>query len=363
MATSLLYYHNLIFWINFFVYWIYFLCKYLIGLLIFCLLPLADNKTADNKTAVDDKTAHKTAVDKTADYDKTLTCCCSARECKRKCTCQQKDCFERFVKIALCVIRQPVLIMFGKKLGGKIKTDLNGNKDTLSLGQRRLSNRATVVFFILMVTFLLVAVSSALNLTLLSITHICSEDPEINCYPQLIPGANGTGLNISIDEPIQDCTFWNSKGVSDRVTFECYQIIFNAELFFAIIGGLLAFCIGVVKIIVKLFHCLDKPCQRSSKCTCVVQSIFAIVASVAEVVVAVLAVVFGGTGSTVDHVDDTPLLTFLAMHTAEILLICGAVATLLWIPCGKFTKDSPTTEDGNENGGVRSSESTELQEK
>ena len=352
MAKSLLDYHNLLFWINFFVFWTYFLCKYLIGLPIFCLLQLAEKKkTADNKEIAD----KKTAVDDNRADDKTPTCCCGLRKCK--CTCQQKICFLEFM-------RQSAIIVFGKKL--EIKTSHNGNKDTLSLNQRRLSNGATTVFFILTITFLLLAVSSALNLTLLSITHVCSEDPRIDCYPQLIPGSNNTGLNISIDEPIQDCTFWNSEGVSHRVTFECYELIFNAELFFAVVGGLLAFGVAIIKIIVAIFHCLGKYCQRSSTCgyvCCTFQFILAILASLVEVGIAVVAMVLGATGSEVDHVDDTCELTFLTMHVAEILLIWGAVTTLLWIPCGKLLKDSPTrqSEDGNENGDKRSSENIELQ--
>jgi hypothetical protein len=59
---------------------------------------------------------------------------------------------------------------------------------------------------------------------------------------------------------------------------------------------------------------------------------------VVEVIFAILGLVFGATGSTVDSTDDTPELTFLTMHTAELLLLFGAVATLLWLPWETYHK-------------------------
>ena len=270
-------------------------------------------------------------------------------------------CFQIFAKGVLYCMRRPVLLVIGKQLAIKRYNDKDKERastiDTLSLRDRRLSYGATTVLFVIIVTFILLAVGSALNLTLLSITHICTEDPKINCYPQLIKGADGTGLNITITEPIQDCTFWNSEDVSNRITFECYQFTFNAELFFAVVGGLLAFSILMMKVFTELFLCLGKCCQTCCQCCkaqckcCVAQCtkcytcsyatrvIVASIASIVEVTFAVLGLVLGATGSTVDNTDDTPELTFLAMHTAEILLICGAVATLLWLPWETYKKN------------------------
>lgn len=242
-------------------------------------------------------------------------------------------------------MRRPVLLLFGKQLAIKRYNDAQDEISTLSLRNRRLSYGATMVLFVITATVVLLAVGSALNLTLFSITHACTEDPKIDCYPQLIEGANDTGLNINIIAPIQDCSFWNSKGVANRVTFECYQLVFNAEWFFAAMGGLLAFSIIVMKVLTELFLCLGKctqsyetHCQHCKLTTFVIRITLAIIAAVVEVIFAILGLVFGATGSTVDNTDDTPELTFLAMHTAELLLLFGAVATLLWLPWETYHK-------------------------
>ena len=171
---------------------------------------------------------------------------------------------------------------------------------------------------------------------------MCTEDPKIDCYPQLIEGADDTGLNIDITAPIQNCSFWNSEGVANRVTFECYQLVYNAELFFAAMGGLLAFSIIMMKVLTEIFLCLGK-CTQSlgthcQRCTFIIRILTATIAALAEVSFAVLGLVFGATGSTVDNTDDTPELTFLAIHTAELLLLLGAAATLLWLPWETYHK-------------------------
>ena len=319
MAESLLDYHNAIFWINFSVYWLYFLIKYMGAVPLWVVLEIADKNS------------------------KYPPCC---YKCKQN-NFKLPPCFHKFARIVLYCMRRPVLLLFGKQLAIKRYNDGQDKIFTLSLRNRRLSYGATMVLFVITATVVLLAVGSALNLTLFSITHVCTEDPKIDCYPQLIEGADDTGLNINITAPIQDCSFWNSKDVANRVTFECYQLVFNAEWFFAAMGGLLAFSIIMMKVLTELFLCLGK-CTQSYEThrqhckvitvTFVIRILLATAAAVVEVTFAILGLVFGATGSTVDNTDDTPELTFLAMHTAELLLLFGAVATLLWLPWETYHK-------------------------
>ena len=318
MAKSLLDYHNAIFWINFSVYWLYFLIKYVGAVILWVLLEFADKKC--------------------------LPCCYKRKQAEQN-DLKIPPCFHTFAKVVLYCMRRPVLLLFGKQLAIKRHKESKDKAATLSLRNRRLSYGATMVLFVITATIVLLAVGSALNITLFSITHVCTEDPRIDCYTQLIKGANSTGLNININAPTRNCSFWNSEGVANRVTFECYQIIFNAELFFAALGGLLAFSIIMMKVITELLLCLGK-CSQSCKThyhhckliTCSIRITLAIAAALVEVIFAILGLVFGATGSSVDSTDDTPELTFLAMHTAEILLSIGAVATLLWLPWETYHK-------------------------
>ena len=318
MAESLLDYHNAIFWINFSVYWLYFLIKYVGAVVLWVVLEFADKKCSP--------------------------CCYKCKQAAQN-DLKVPPCFHTFAEAVLYCMRRPILLLFGKQLAIKRYKDGKDKASTLSLRNRRLSYGATMVLFVITATVVLLAVGSALNLTLFSITHVCTEDPRIDCYPQLIKGANGTGLNINIAAPTRNCNFWNSEGVANRVTFECYQIVFNAELFFAALGGLLAFFIITMKVITELFLCLGK-CSQScgthyQHCklnTCSIRITLAIAAALIEVLFAILGLVFGATGSSVDSTDDTPELTFLVMHTAEILLFFGAVATLLWLPWETYHK-------------------------
>ena len=318
MAKSLYDYHNAIFWINFSVYWLYFLIKYVVAVPLWVVLEFTDKKYPP--------------------------CCYKCKSIKQN-DFKLPSCFRKFATVVLYCLRRPVLLLFGKQLAIKRYNNDQDKTSTLSLRNRRLSYGATMVLFVITATVVLLAVGSALNLTVFSITRVCTENSKIDCYPQLIEGADDTGLNIDITAPIQNCSFWNSEGVANRVTFECYQLVYNAELFFAAMGGLLAFSIIMMKVLTEIFLCLGKctqsletHCQHCKLTTFIIRILLAATAAVAEVIFAILGLVFEATGSTVDNTDDTPELTFLAMHTAELLLLFGAVATLLWLPWETYHK-------------------------
>ena len=59
-------------------------------------------------------------------------------------------------------------------------------------------------------------------------------------------------MNITTSEPIKNCSHWRSEEVADRVTYECYQYILDAEEFIAVVGGLLALFIYAIKTAVAL---------------------------------------------------------------------------------------------------------------
>ena len=297
MVNSLSDYYDLVIWINFSVYLSYLLFKYVVAPILWAVLDLAD---------------------------KGETPPCLGLLGGRK----VPPWFCIMAKFILSFMRRLVLLIFGKQLvivnwqdEGDIQiescttcccidssrcTDSNNdsNPTTIHRHERRLSHRVTVVLFIIVVTFGILAVGSALDLTLLFVTHICTEDPNTDCYPQLIRGANGTGLNINIDEPIQDCTFWNSEGVSNRVTFVCYQFVFNVQLFLTVLGGLTAFFVVTIKTTTECLLCLSKCCNRKGKCDkqcdcqcckcyCACsQAVIAPAAAVIEVVVAAVCFFF-----------------------------------------------------------------------
>jgi hypothetical protein len=299
MAVSLEYYYNLVFWINYVVYLGYFLIKYVVAPILWFILKLANRR--------------------------------------------RNGCLGKFAIITK-PMQSIILLTFGKQLAIKqIAEEKDENRiPKMTLHKRRLSYVATMVLFTLIAAFWILALGSALDLTLLSVTHTCSEDPQIDCYPQLITGVNDTGLNISISEPIRDCSFWNSKGVSDRVSFVCYQFIFNVELFLAVVGGLLALFIYTAKTTIALLLSLTVCCLCGSTNTNkIVRIIVAVITSLIEIALAILCLVLGATGTTVDNTEDTPELLFVSMHASEVLVAFGIVATLLWLPWEQYTSKPP----------------------
>ena len=230
-----------------------------------------------------------------------------------------------------------VHLVFGKLIGtseNKLpKISINKTKKMSRHGQ-------VVLLFVIIAAFVVLAVGTALDLSLFTRSHICSEDTRIDCYPQLLSGANSTGLNISIDEPIQDCTEWNGEGISDRVTFVCYQKEFNLELLLAASGGLLALAFYVMKttigVLLILTRFLARKCNCNKTCLYVFRIVFAILASVIEVILVIVCLVFAVTRLTVDSTNDPPASTFIAMHAAEILVIFGITATLVWLPWEEY---------------------------
>jgi hypothetical protein len=240
-----------------------------------------------------------------------------------------------------------LLLVFGKQLGIKMNTN---KLHRIFLRDTKVMSRSgqIMVFYVLIFGSVVLALGSALDLTLFSPSHICTEDRNIDCYPQLIRGANATtNLTMLISDidtlsrPIPDCSYWNSEGVSSQVTFLCFQNkYFNFELFMAITGGLLAFAFIILNASIGFLLRITRSCM--SKITSVpilaVRVIAIIVAVIVELVMALLCLVLAVVRTSVDEVEDDPGVVFLTMHASEILVIVGIVATLLWLPWEEYVK-------------------------
>ena len=149
-------------------------------------------------------------------------------------------------------IQWTVFYVLGKLLGDEDKK-IPG----ISLeNTRKMScNGQIVLLFIIIASSAVLAVGSAIDISLFSASDICTEDLRVDCYPHLIIGANTAGLNISdaIREPIQSCAFWNSEDVAERVTFICFEKAFNYNVFLVATGGLLTLSLTTMKTTIGCF--------------------------------------------------------------------------------------------------------------
>ena len=157
MAKSLYYYYDIIFWTNYAFYLLYLAIR-VISFFLLYLLEIA-NKNKDS-------------------------------------------CIAPIAKITK-PMRWLILNLFGGPLGilerlDKYEEDDIDDNDipTLHICKKKISYGSIMLLFMLIVGFGILALSSASNLALIQVTHICSEDPDIDCYPQLIRGANETIIDL-----------------------------------------------------------------------------------------------------------------------------------------------------------------------
>ena len=235
-----------------------------------------------------------------------------------------------------------LLLVFGKQLGLKNASKLH----KICLHDTKVMSRSgqIMVFYVLIFGSIVLALGSALDLTLFSPSHICTEDPTIDCYPQRISGANATTnltMPIDISEPILDCSYWDSTGVSSQITFFCFQNDdFNFELFMAITGGLLAFAFITLNVSIGFLLRITRSIMSKIPSVPIlrVRVTAIIIAVIVELVLALVCLVLAVARTSVDAVDDEPGVAFLTMHASEILVIVGIVATLLWLPWEEYVE-------------------------
>ena len=233
-------------------------------------------------------------------------------------------------------------MVFGKQLD--VKEEPTEKEHKLYLRNIWYSSRCWQITVLHIAVFesVVLALGSALDLTLFAVTYVCTEDPNIDCYAQSIYG-NDTSLNITVDSPIQDCSFWNSDGISEKVTFLCFQRTYSFEQFLAYSGGILVFTIILIRTALGILlslkqYWMKKFSQSTSTCLLGVRisSIF-----VAEVILAVLLLLHLVLGTTkvyvsADGIMDDPDIMFLTSNLADIVILCGTITTLLWLPWEKY---------------------------
>lgn len=317
MAKSLSFYYDILFWINYAFFWSYIAIKLISAALLFLLEPASRQSNS------------------------------------------------RLTKVAKITkpMRWLILKMFGGPLGiverhdEEYKDEQTDDNDIpkLYIRNKTLSYGTILVLAMLIVEFGILALSTAVNLSLLRVTHVCSEDPLIDCYPQLIIGANDTivdMLNITIDtsEPITDCSFYNSEGVSSQITFDCFQLVYNTDILFAALGGLATFFTAVMNFATGILLWLNECCECCIGCCTtgkkVTRIAFVIVAFLVEITLAILCMIFGLSGTLTDIDGNSTILRFVTRHAVEVLIVFGILSTLLLLPWERYV-DKDEEDDEN----------------
>ena len=212
---------------------------------------------------------------------------------------------------------------------------------------------------------LLVAIS-AYDTYLLEITHTCSDDDAIYCFPDYADYTDPD--NPDIPEvlflipisAILNCSFWTHPSIVSKITFTCYRYAFNAKEALVVTGAMLAFFVISMRIIISIVLLTVKFLRNRgcNKCLTGMQVVAVIILLVVDFVVAVIVAVFHLAKEldlfTLLGDDDFPVVqqgaVYVSDHTIQFLVVVGTVTLLLLVNWKKYVevdKDEATMEERN----------------
>ena len=231
-----------------------------------------------------------------------------------------------------------VALVFGRPLGvvqrhedeyRAIELDEEHKVPILYIRKTRLSYQAIELLTIIIASFFILALNSSLNASVLQVTQICSEDPKIHCYPVAIDPNDTIQNNITYSEEITDCAFWNSEGISSRVTFLCFRYKLSFDTFFTVFGGLTVVFTLTMKIAsgTLLFVAEKRTYCCSIECFTRARIITATITLLAEYIIIFISLSFD-----INSYQEGTLLNALQKISPRVALVIGIVSTTLWLP-------------------------------
>ena len=154
----------------------------------------------------------------------------------------------------------------------------NEGTEELYIRGNKLETNEVLVLAAVTVPFLIAIVTTFWDRFSLEETYVCTEDPQIHCFPLAIPPTTDEDLNISHSTPkISDCSKWVTSDISANVTFRCFKCVNNVQDAFAALGGLLsifkiaikigfAILLFITKQLIKVSHYKCSKCCACCKC-------------------------------------------------------------------------------------------------
>ncbi len=124
----------------------------------------------------------------------------------------------------------------------------------LYLRNKMLSHREVSAFAVITFTFGLIVLIAAWNQVLQeSFTSTCSVELGTSCYPIMSDISSSVDFAVPVDQPIDDCLYWNSENISNYVEgFRCFQLRFDFLAILSRFGGLLSLMLLVLRITFSL---------------------------------------------------------------------------------------------------------------
>ena len=186
------------------------------------------------------------------------------------------------------------------------------------------------------------------------ITHACTTDRNIHCFPQILSEKDSHLVpNISLQARTNDCSLWTHESFLDRITFICFEFTHSIEGAIVALGGVLSLFTPTMNVIIRVLHKLYK-WTNTDRCFCncgkgrfhVVYLILLSVGLLFLVIEIVLLLLFLVTGAmTTSSVDEFFMNTVSEMvatgfvnYGVVVLFIFGIITPSLLIPWNMYIK-------------------------
>ena len=264
--------------------------------------------------------------------------CCN--ESKRNCCFSCVKQFNRWL----------VKLIFGKSQGVTDENNTVQNHDNeIFINGEKLDTTDINILGMIIICFGLLAGITAYSAYLLEVTHSCSEDPAIYCYPQLIDPSDPDNLSMTVTEqihPVTDCNPWIN---TTSVTFQCFRYALNAQAAIVVMGGLLAFFTASMRIVLSaLLFVFENICTCCSEKafhvmqTIVVAILLCVDAAVALVVMSFQLAEHVGLDASEIESEQVPVALQTAAYVADngvqFLIIIGTTTLMLLLDWWKYAK-------------------------
>ena len=183
------------------------------------------------------------------------------------------------------------------------------------------------------------------------ITHMCSTDPAIHCFPQIMNESDHHLVpNISLQARTNDCSLWTDEPFIDRITFLCFELTYSIEGAIVALGGVLALFKPTMNVIIFIAHNIYKVTKKCKLNTplFVIQFIIGGIGVLIEAIL-VIGVLISATHSVDEFFMNSmaeKLAMFLISHGIVILFIFGIIQTSFFMPWDIYVNSDDYADSG-----------------
>ena len=254
-----------------------------------------------------------------------------------------------------------VRLVFGKSEGPSEDETPKKSVTNIYVEGKKLKDLEVNILGAIIICFGLIMGIAAFVVYLLEISHTCSNDPAIYCYPQLldpeIAALVSPNLTDILQQPVEDCSLWVNSTIGSLVTFQCFRFAFNGQLALATAGGLLALFVVAMRITVSIFlKVFGYFVSRSTSCVICLQVFAVVLLLFVDCLLAVLVMAFqlhSNLGMVETEQDPVAQRTgrYIADNGLQALIILGTATLLLLIDWGDYARKIAEDRKERENIG------------